>query len=412
MRRLTAGLLASFALTGLVACDGTTDPDPGNPVDLTYAPCVGAPEYPAWFAFQDGDGAWTRVQPTNGAFEFTISQGRGAIAYHTDEGLAVEYASTEEFEANLTDCVGSVRSVAGTATTYSTLDNVRVVMGNSQDYIDGGSTPAPGAFSLDAVGPDVTDLIAVRYRLTNTEEFPTSIVLRRSVTGSTTAPVDFGSVEAAVPVQRNVNVTNVFAGEDLRVLSQLTTPTTVAPIAFFAPATALVSGATIAPFYGVSASRLAAGEGHRLFALAERVVSTTATESRFTSAAFVDPVDRAVTLGPSLGGVVVSGTSRPAATYTIQAEYDNLWTVAFEQSTTTNFRRIEVVMTRGYAGSGSTVTLAVPNLSGVAGFQQTWLLVPGTPADWEFLATDADPVVLAGAPLSYQGATRGARFTP
>lgn len=412
MRRLTVGLIASFALTGLAACDGVTDPDPGDPVDLAYAPCVGALEYPTWFAVQDGEGTWTRIQPTNGAFEFTLTQGRGGIAYYNDNGLFVEYASTAEFQEYLTDCVGSVRSVAGTATTYSTLDNVRVVMGRSEETIDGGSTPAPGAFTLDAVGPDVTDLIAVRFRQTNVEDFPTSIVLRRSVTGSTTPVVDFGSVEAAVPVQRNVNITNVFAGEELGILSQLSTPTTTATTAQYFPAPALVSGAMIAPFYGVSASRLAAGEGHRLFVVASRFPTTSTSESRFSSTTFVDPVDRAVTLGPSLGGVAISGTSRPAATYTIQADYDNLWTVLFEQDAATGYRRIEALMTRGYIGDASNVTLAVPNLSGVAGFQQSWLLVPGTIAEWEFLATDADVMVLAGAPLSYLGASRRATFTP
>ena len=59
MRRLLFAC-ASIALIGLVACEDIVGPG-GDPVDLSYAPCAGATDNPTWFAFQDGDGTWQRV---------------------------------------------------------------------------------------------------------------------------------------------------------------------------------------------------------------------------------------------------------------------------------------------------------------------------------------------------------------
>jgi hypothetical protein len=112
--------------------------------------------------------------------------------------------------------------------------------------------------------------------------------------------------------------------------------------------------------------------------------------------------------------VTVSGSSRPGATYTVQADYDNLFDVVFEQGNGSTFRRVEILATNEYLGGGalSTVTLAVPDLSGASGFSSSWLLVPGISSTWTFLATDADLSILNSKPITYRGADRIAVFTP
>jgi hypothetical protein len=86
------GVVVALTLSALSACSsydapaGPTEPvvTPPQPtpsvVDLAY--CRGGE--PAWLAYQDGDGAWTRVLPsTSGAlttFRLAFTQSRGAVA--------------------------------------------------------------------------------------------------------------------------------------------------------------------------------------------------------------------------------------------------------------------------------------------------------------------------------------------
>src|SRR5438132_13474783 len=70
-------------IASVSACsDGTlpsVPPPPPPPISVTVAYCI----QPAWVAFQDGDGAWTRAQPvlsgSNTTFRSEFSAGRGAI---------------------------------------------------------------------------------------------------------------------------------------------------------------------------------------------------------------------------------------------------------------------------------------------------------------------------------------------
>jgi hypothetical protein len=119
-----------------------------------------------------------------------------------------------------------------------------------------------------------------------------------------------------------------------------------------------------------------------------------------------------LTLGPALGAVTVAGSSRPAATYNVQASYDKLFDVIFSQGNGSTARQIEVLATSAYLDGATTVTLAVPNLSGVAGFSSDWLLVPGVSSFWDFFAADADASLLRGRPIAFQGAQRASTFTP
>ncbi|MEO5568047.1 MAG: hypothetical protein ABIR92_06120 [Gemmatimonadaceae bacterium] len=417
MRR---SLFAFVALVGLVACDNITDPDePGTPVNLSFAPCVGSQGAPTWFAFQDGNGSWTRATATSsGAFNFTLSSGRGGIAtYAPGDGLFVLYATTAELQANVPSCSGTVRNVSGTVTGYASLDNIRILMNNSQATVFG-SQAAPAPFTLDAVESNVSDLVAVRYRTSASaatfEAFPTNVFIRRGVSGSSTPLIDFASgTEAGAPLQRSVTVTNLSAGEELQLYSNIVTSTTVGNIAVYEAASAISGGSVVAPFYGLAAAanRLVSGESQSLAISATRTVNAT-SESRFGALVYTDVADKQFTFGPSLGAVSISGSSRPSASYSIQTGYDNLWDVVFEQGSGASFRQLEVLMTRAYLGTGSMITLAVPDLSGVSGFQSSWLLIPGSMADWSFLATNGDLSILNNKAVAYVGADRSSTFVP
>jgi hypothetical protein len=420
MRRVLCAGVSSMVLLAAVACDEVTPPA-GDPVDLSYVPCVGASDSPSWVAFQDGDGSWQRLTATaNGSYNFTLRSGKGGLASYTPGGLGLlfVYASTEEFKANLIACSGTIRSVTGTVTGYASLDNVTLWLGVSGTDVFGSSSPAPSAFAITDVDPTATDLLAVRHRTSSSSSvlidvFPTSVFIRRNLTGSSTSAVDLSSTtEGGAPVQRTAAVTNLTVGEELSVVSLVGLKTTTGSIAAYRAASAVASGTATAPFYGVPASRLASGESQMLYLSADKSVSSNTLESRTITSVFSDPTDRSVTLGPALGTITVTGGARPTATYAVQSAYDNIFSVSFEQGNDASHRRTDIIASSAYFAGATSVTLSVPNLSGVSGFSSSWLMVPGVSSTWDFLATDADFSFLNFKVATYQRAERISTFTP
>src|SRR6266513_1294427 len=106
-----------FFVVAVSACsDGTlpsAPPPPPPPISVAVAYCI----QPAWVAFQDGDGAWTRAQPvlsgSNTTFRSEFSAGRGGIATLSRAGdnmtvLSVLYGTPAELvtagDTNPRDC--------------------------------------------------------------------------------------------------------------------------------------------------------------------------------------------------------------------------------------------------------------------------------------------------------------------
>ena len=420
--KLFACAVAVVAM-GIVGCEEIVGPI-GDPVNLSYAPCLGAPDNPTWFAVQDGDGAWQRVNPSSsGTFDFTISSGKAGLAMYfpdgeTTFGLYVVYATTEELQATLPACNGSVRTITGDVTGYATADNIKMAIGNSYTDIFGATQAQPAPFSIPSVDATATDLIATRFRTTSSggfvifEAFPNNVFLRRNVSGTTTSLVDFSSAtEAGAPLQRDVNITNLLAGDELTLRSYVALPTTMANISVYETGAVAVAGSVLAHFYGIPSTRLNAGDNQMVFVRAARAVGAT-DEGRFSTFVFTNPVDQSLTLGPTLGPVTVTGTSRPSASYNVQTSYDGYYDVVFGQGNGTSARQVEVLATDAYLGGATSVTLTVPNLVGVSGFSSSWLLATGTASYWSFLATNADLTSLNNRPVTYQGADRSANFTP
>ena len=319
MRRSLFALIAPVALTIVAGCEPSTDPDPGTPVNLSYAPCLGGADMPEWFAYQDGSAEWTRVNmSSSGAFNFTLRRGKGGIATYTaDNGLFILYATTEELQANLPTCAGgSVRAVSGTVTGYAPLDNMDLVMGSVSTTVFG-SQAAPASFAISDVGAAETDLVGIRYRTAATtttfERYPSRIFIRRGVTGTATSLVDFASTtESFAPVPQAVTVTNLTAGESLNIFSNVVMASTTANVSRYAAAAASFSGTVSAPFYGVPGAALAGTETQMLEVSALKSGSST-QDIRLGTLVYTSSTDKTLTFGPTLGPISLTGTSRPAA---------------------------------------------------------------------------------------------------
>jgi hypothetical protein len=124
--------------------------------------------------------------------------------------------------------------------------------------------------------------------------------------------------------------------------------------------------------------------GFPTFAGSFHLIQATAFNSfpsfdRFRGAAVIYAAmeNRTLTLGPELGAVTVTSLATSPAlrlqAVIPTATYNQSWSVSFSQGSAASARTTSVQSTAAYVGTvPATVTLAVPDLSGVAGFQAIW----------------------------------------
>jgi hypothetical protein len=414
MRRPFLGIVIPVALL-ISACKSDTSPGGGNPVTLNWAPCINSTDFPAWFAVQDGSGAWTNVASTNGVFTFTLSSGTGGVATYVNGLLTIVYGTTAELNGFKPSCTGSRRTVSGTVTGYGVTDKIEIEMEDGSAKL-AGTTLAPASFQLTNVAPGASDVLAVRSHQSLTsstfQQTPSAVFIRRGQSNSPLAAIDLNStVESGAPQLKTVTVSNVANSENLEAQSLLTTVTSTIMMSDYSANLGAVTGNVAAPFYGLSSARLLSGENQELEVIATNTLSPSSLERRYVAAAFTDVADNAVTLLPALGTVTIAGTARPSASYVIQTGYDQTFEFDLDQGSGSAAKSLQVIMTRGYAGATTTaVTLLVPDLTGVSGFLPAWQVTTGTSATWTFIAGSYTNTTTSAQ--SFTAGTRTATFVP
>jgi hypothetical protein len=409
----TRALSLILGLALFTACDKSITEQQGVPVTISWAPCAGDPTAPTWLAVQNGTtGSWTAVTAASGAFTFDITAGRGGVAYYVAPNLNVIYGTSAELKAFAPSCSGALRSVTGTVTGYTSADGVNVDLGSGNDFVKG-TTASPAPITLDGVEPFAAEVVAVRGRTNVTVTFaqttPNSVLIRRSVSGNTLAPLDLNSTtEAIAPVSRLATIAGEASGEQIDVASEVKTANTRSTLSTYLTTLGTVSGNTSAPFYGLPATSLVTGENQQLRVKSSNQLNANTVASRYVSVAYTDVTDETLTLGPSLTAPTVTGTARPTVSYAIQPEYANVWDFTLDQPD----KSVDVIMTSGYSGTATSVTVSVPDLSAAAGFSTAWLITPGVSTAWSFYASSGDPQTLNGKLGSFQAGLRTSTIVP
>jgi hypothetical protein len=359
----------------------------GSSNAVTVAFC--AADAPVWVAQQDGSGAWSRVNPTAGSsYTFNFASGRGGIATVDTVGTGFDvnviYGTAAEFTsfagtANFGGC--SAKSVNGSVANVATTDVATVALGYSSTTV----IPAVSSnFTLESVADGPQDLVAVR--IDGTTERTNAVILRRALNpaaGSTLPVLDFSATEAFAPAAAYVTVAGVGGGETGGFLSSFTglRGSAMANIGF-----GTTTGAE-QQYEALPEARLNAGELQLLQAIAS---SAGGNSSRSAGVYFRSPTNRTITLGPALGTPTVSKAAttpyvRPRLQLTLQTEYNRLLSTTWRQGT--GDRTTNVTASASYFGTPpATWDLTVPDLSTVAGWNNTWGLQDGTPIDWDVVA--------------------------
>jgi len=380
-------------LCALAGCaDDTTAPAPPESVavDVTVAYCTGLE--PSWVAFQDGDGAWTRVLPTvngpNTIFHRAFHTNRGGIATLVPMldgaltqlsilfGLPGELASVGD--VNPRDCPTSAPEdlsgrVAGLETNESALVSTGL-FGRSL-------VRAPNErFSLPGLSSGPHDLLATRIATTAGVAAITGMILRRNVDlpdGDTIPTLDFASAEAFAPAPATVSIVGLGAGGAISGTRLRTSNSETAP--------SIVPGQTAAPtrpYFSLPEGRLLPGDLQVLLVLADEPGGAIRSLELY----FRAPADRVVALGapvatPVLSAVATAPALGVRARFVPQDDYDRSTSILFQQDATSAL--VGVTMTAGYAAiGGAGYDLIVPDLTAAQGFDLAWALRPGQRLSW------------------------------
>jgi len=377
-------------IAAVSACsDGTlpsVPPPPPPPISVTVAYCI----QPAWVAFQDGDGAWTRAQPvlsgSNTTFRSEFSAGRGAIATLSRVGdnmtvLSVLYGTPAELvtagDTNPRDCgPAPAKTLLGTVAQLDTNETAFV----SASFNSRVRVSVDRTFELKGLASGPRDLLATRTTRTDGSDVITRLMLRRGVDvpDSSTLPVlDFASAEAFAPAVANVSLDGLGAESAASGTRLLTDRDELTVSLMIGPTTAVTR-----PYVALPESQLLAGD---LQILSASVSAATTGSARSATLYFRTPTDRTLTLGaPLIPPVFSTVASAPAlrlrAHFVPQSEYDRSAVVVYQQGTTTF---VAISMTAAYAALTETgYDLVVPDLAGAVGFDSAWSLHPGATLLW------------------------------
>jgi hypothetical protein len=386
----------TLALSVLSACSydssAPTYPDtpPPSPaptaVDVAY--CRGAE--PAWVAFQDGDGAWTRAQPIAAGqyttFHHAFTSNRGAVARAQEfagglTSLSILYGLPSElrivtdtaFQQCSTD---ALRTLNGTVAGLGANDVALVSAGNSvRDFT---ALELGNSWQLRGLLAGPQEFLATRGTRLNGVVSLTKMILRRSPglpDGATLPTFDFESPEAFQPVVHNVT----FAGNNGSAATAYTGLRTAHSnniLSFLAG-----GGATAtSPYFAIPESQLESGELQSVGATTVPVGNVV----RSAAAYFRSPADLTLTFGvmpvaPTLSTIATAPTVRMRAHFVVQDDYDRLATINFQQGANTV---VSLSMTEPYARGDDGYDLTIPDLSAVPGFDSRWALHTGTQVLW------------------------------
>jgi hypothetical protein len=379
-RATATGVSARTATANLTVTAPT-----GGVVTATWTFCT-ASGIPAWVAVQDGTGSWTRVTGNGNAYQFTLSSGRGGIAYVIAEqaitATQIAYGTSAELAAM---GVGLCANPAGTKTVTATVPGLTA--GAGAVFSLGGAisvaTIGDAAIRFDNVPSGTIDLVGGLSTTVPTsvggETTPQRYFLRRGLNPANNAALgalDFDGPDGFAPEAATATI-NGANGEPLgTVMSYQTSGGTFGTLY---SQTQLIPPATM-PIYGVPAARRTGNDLHFLQHSTTPLTAPNAVRSRTVLQIFGAFGPRAVAFGAPLSPPTVTalGGGRAQMQFPIQTEYGRYWVAGFLQAS--GSRSIVIGATSAWVGGGGTVTLATPNFATVTGWNPAWGLTAGAAA--------------------------------
>lgn len=353
----------------------------GGNVTVDFSACPAA-DRPLWLAYQDGAGAWTVVNEVGNVYQFNISSGTGGYAYVSSDAGATETSVRYLTQAQLTagpinGCVlpPAGKTISGTGAGIAATDQARVSLG-------GGSAATSLAvpnFQLLNVASGAQDLVGYRHSMIGGAD---AAIIRRDLDipdGGSVDTVDFAGAEAFAPGSALITVGGLAGGETVSATMRYQVGASCTSAALVP---SILGGATFtAP--GIVGAPQRPSDFHALTITAILGTSTirSATESFHTLA------DRTVTLGAAMPTPTISSLGGPytrlQAAYTLPADYNTSTFFGYDDGGNLS---VTITATYGYLG-GAATTLALPDFSALAGWNNSWAPATGSTGDWRTVGT-------------------------
>jgi hypothetical protein len=363
----------------------------GN-VTLDFSACVGF-NVPAWVAWQDGNGAWTRVTGTGNVYRFTVTAATASFAYvipgpTSGAQIQVQHMSRAEMTAApFVFCGGpgpALKIVNGSVSGISGNDVVNISLGGGF----GVASPSIPTFSIGAVQNGAHDLIAWRHDVIGDivgGGNPDRGFVRRDQDIANNASVgvlNMNGPESFGPSSAVLSVAGLVAGDEVSHTMRYHTGASCIGANLYS--SVRMSGNTFIA-YGFSASVQRSTDYHELlftsttrqggvlFPVAQRTLTTT----------FHGMGTRNLTLGAPLAVPTITtlpgNYKRLQAAYTLAAEYNSAAVLVYTVSSQSKV--VTIAATPAWIG-GSNVTLAMPNFSGLPGWNDAWPPAAAATGQW------------------------------
>jgi hypothetical protein len=358
-----------------------TQPGVGNPSPATLAvTVVAAPattsmtipfcagEVPAWFAYQNDGFLWQRVTPSGNSFTFSATDKLGIAYYDAGVNSVHFYLATRSELSGLSDRDCGTKNHSGTTSNAGTQGAI-VTLGPAISLVSN------NAFALQGVPDRPLDLLAARGTIVGSLLTPDRLVIRRGVNLANNASIpviDYLGAESVAPVSNTLTIEGLEAGETVYSENAFRATTWTYGLVY-----ATDGSTSTQTMYSVPASSLVPGDISELYIDAFNSSSTVA-HTMLTW--FTTPSNRTETLGPLLTTptVTVAATApyvRERGQLPSQTAYPTVARFVFLQNPG---KFVYLVVTAAHLGGvPATWDATVPDVSGVAGFNTTWMHSPG-----------------------------------
>jgi hypothetical protein len=385
----TASGLAPVTTTVQVT---VTTPGPGGSGNVVadFSACP-ATIKPIWFAFQDGNGAWTRVAGSGDVYTFNIAGARGGMVWVAQASGANTlvigmFSSRPEITGTPPFCAAvPTKTVAGIMTGLSAGDQGNISFGGRTAT---GFLPST-AFTLTGVLEGAQDIVGYRQN-GGTPIVNDRVLLRRSVSvanGGTLGSIDFNGVDSFAPATATFTIPNAGSDQIARGMSYLTgSACTTAALYQVGAGTGTSFGLA-----GVPAARQLATDYHQAFFTA---IGTGVTRSVVETFRTLAP--RTIMLPAALSNVQVTSLPGPykrlQTAFSLPGEYGAM---GLAYSDAGSQRSVSLVSTLGYLGSTAGV-VGMPDLSVVNGWNNAWAPASGSTGTTASFASGSTQGALCG----------------
>lgn len=350
---------------------------------------------PTWLAVQDGNGPWARVTgDAQNVYRFQVDSDRAGIAWVEAEASSTElqvvfYTRAELLLIGPDRCggTGGFKTVNGSVPGLGPTQAAFVTMGGASAQVIGAQ--GGSAFTLNNVVDGPQDLLATRtnFNLQALGLLPDRLILRRNLDpadASTLPPLDFAG-EGFDPVSATGTINGLGAGEQSTVTGLFTTSRGGLGTSY----AGILGGANIT-WWGIPTARLETGDLHFLQVSA---VNTTSPpfgippDTRQVGLGLREVANFTTTLGPAhtLPTVTTLATApyvRLRTTWTIQPEYNRSVFLSLVQAGALDSRFTSIILSDGYLAGTTVGDVAMPDFTGVDGWNNGWGLAAGANVIW------------------------------